>query len=373
MQLIVNPTFFYTEQRAICDNDSVLWHSNYYSLTGTYYDSLSTVSGCDSIFEMQLIINSTYYYQEQYNICDNDSLLWHGNYYNVAGTYYDSLSTVSGCDSIYEMQLIVNLTYYYQEQYNICDNDSIFWHENYYNIAETYYDSLSTVSGCDSIFEMQLIINLTFFFENTMITCSGDSVEWRGNYYSVSGVYYDSLQTILGCDSVYELNVIITPTYYFNNVLNICNDSLLWHGNYYYTSGIYYDSLLTSTGCDSIFEVQINFNLSYYMVEYDSVCDVDHIYWHNIFINSTGVYYDNLLTTQGCDSIFELNFTKNMSERESRFFLKIKDAKKLLQKMEKNDRYINRPNFASQLVVMRDRFRDIDMIFKKIITFFCNF
>ncbi|MBU1446295.1 hypothetical protein KKD70_03460 [Patescibacteria group bacterium] len=44
----------------------------------------------------------------------------------------------------------------------------------------------------------------------------------------------------------------------------------------------------------------------------------------------------------------------------------IKAAKKLLQKMEKNERYIKRPNFASQLVVMRDRFRDIDMIFKKI-------
>jgi len=44
----------------------------------------------------------------------------------------------------------------------------------------------------------------------------------------------------------------------------------------------------------------------------------------------------------------------------------INSAKKLLQKMEKNDRYIKRPNFASQLVVMRDRFRDIDMIFKKI-------
>ncbi|MDD2636288.1 MAG: T9SS type A sorting domain-containing protein [Bacteroidales bacterium] len=313
MQLIVNPTFFYTEQQNICENDSLLWRGNYYDIPGTYYDSLSTVMGCDSIYEMQLVVNPIFFYTEQYTICENDSLLWRGNYYDTSGTYCDSLNTVMGCDSVYEMQLVVNPTFFYSEQQTICNNDSLFWHQSYYNIQGTYYDSLQTVLGCDSIFELQLFVNPAFYFEDIMTTCNGNSVEWRGNYYSVSGIYYDSLQTTVGCDSVYALNLIITPNYYYSDVLNICEDSVLWHGDYYFTSGVYTDSLLTIAGCDSIFEVQINFNNSYYMVEYDSVCDDNYIYWHDMIINSTGVYYDNLETVQGCDSIFELNFTRNVS------------------------------------------------------------
>ncbi len=41
------------------------------------------------------------------SICDNDSLLWHGNYYNTTGTYYANYYSINGCDSIYELNLFV--------------------------------------------------------------------------------------------------------------------------------------------------------------------------------------------------------------------------------------------------------------------------
>lgn len=38
-------------------------------------------------------------------ICPDDSLLWRGSYFTAQGTYFDSLLTHSGCDSIYALQL----------------------------------------------------------------------------------------------------------------------------------------------------------------------------------------------------------------------------------------------------------------------------
>ena len=314
MTLIVNPTYFYTETQEICDNDSLLWRGNYYFVAGTYFDSLQTINGCDSVYELQLITNPTYYFIEQYQTCDNDSLLWHGNYYNTAGTYFDSLQTINGCDSIFEMSLIINPTYYITEQYVTCNNEPFMWHGNYYDTTGTYYDSLQTTSGCDSIFEMSLIVNPTYYFVDTMQTCDGNSVEWRENYYSVSGIYFDSLQTISGCDSIYALQLNITPVYYITEELNSCEDTAEWHGNYYTEAGIYYDSLQTINGCDSIFEVQINFNQKYYIIETDTICDsYNGTIWHGQYIPQSGIYYDYLTTQAGCDSTFEYRCTLGQS------------------------------------------------------------
>ncbi len=38
-------------------------------------------------------------------ICPDDTILWRGSYFSAYGTYYDSLLTLSGCDSIYALQL----------------------------------------------------------------------------------------------------------------------------------------------------------------------------------------------------------------------------------------------------------------------------
>ena len=44
----------------------------------------------------------------QVTLCQGDSTLFQGNYYNSAGMYYDSLQTPAGCDSILVLDLTVN-------------------------------------------------------------------------------------------------------------------------------------------------------------------------------------------------------------------------------------------------------------------------
>ncbi len=45
--------------------------------------------------------------------------------------------------------------------------------------------------------------------------CEGDSLMWRGLYYSGSGMYYDSLLTFTGCDSIIQLSLSVLPPQIF--------------------------------------------------------------------------------------------------------------------------------------------------------------
>lgn len=211
--LIVDSTYLIAKPVInMCQYDSVLIFNNYQSQSGTYYDSLQSIAGCDSVIKQELIVYPTYYFQTPVvSICENDSILIFGNYQSIAGIYYDSLQTTSGCDSVFSQELIVYPTYFNQEPVtSICDNDSVLIFGTYQNTAGVYYDSLQTIYGCDSVISKELVVNTSYFYQESVITyCQGSTVYVYGTLVTGSGFYYDSLQTIHGCDSVYEQEVIM--------------------------------------------------------------------------------------------------------------------------------------------------------------------
>ncbi|MFH1321784.1 MAG: T9SS type A sorting domain-containing protein [Bacteroidota bacterium] len=215
INVIVNPTYFTnTTDVTICAGDSTLIFGVYQTTIGTYYDSLSTINGCDSIIATNLIVNATNSINTpDLNICDGDSTLIFGAYESTAGTYYDSLTTVNGCDSIISTGLIVNLTFSTNTpDETICDSDSVLIFGEYQSTAGTYFDSLTTVSNCDSIISTYLIVNSTYLTNTPDETiCEGDSVLMFGVYRKTAGTYYDSLFSANGCDSVIATTLTVNP------------------------------------------------------------------------------------------------------------------------------------------------------------------
>jgi len=84
----------------ICQGD------NYdgYTTSGIYMDTLSTISGCDSVRTLHLNVNPSSTETINTTICQGDSFLG----YHTTGTYSDTLiNTVNGCDSIRTIILTV--------------------------------------------------------------------------------------------------------------------------------------------------------------------------------------------------------------------------------------------------------------------------
>ena len=92
---------------------------------------------------------------------------------------------------------------------------------------------------------MDLTINYSFYAEESITAC--DSMTWdNGITYTQTGIYYDSLQTIAGCDSVYMLDLTINPSPDFSftqDTVGACGgDSVLLdagsgHTNYLWSTG----------------------------------------------------------------------------------------------------------------------------------------
>ena len=101
---------------------SYLWE-----IDSFYSDSLSTlnwISDTVGIFNLKLTLDNSFcskdtivqitvlastpliYFSQ--DICQGDSILIYGTYQNTSGTYYDSLQTINGCDSILSTTLTVN-------------------------------------------------------------------------------------------------------------------------------------------------------------------------------------------------------------------------------------------------------------------------
>lgn len=138
-------------------------------------------------------------------ICEGDIYYWRGNGYATAGTYNDSLQTINGCDSVFVLNLTVNPTYEEETHVEICEGEIFIWRNQNYSIGGIYYDSLLTQTGCDSVFVLNLIVNAIYETVTNASICEGETYDWRGNSYTTPGTFRDTMLSVNGCDSVFAL------------------------------------------------------------------------------------------------------------------------------------------------------------------------
>ena len=74
--------------------------------------------------------------------------------------------------------------------------------------------------------------------------CTGETYNVGNSTYQTAGIYVDSLTSITGCDSVITLNLSITPNYQLPISATLCaNDFYQVGDSLYNQSGLYIDTL----------------------------------------------------------------------------------------------------------------------------------
>ena len=140
--------------------------------------------------------------------------------------------------------------------------------------------------------------------------CQGDSVQVFGEWIKQSGIYYDSLSTPLGCDSIVEQQVLVNNT--INNTIastSLCaGDSIFYLDAWRTDTGTVVYNGVTAAGCDSIVTGRVEYLPT---VDTGSIWVAPYIdasfyvgldtgatyYWFNC---NTGVFVD---TTMGADTL----------------------------------------------------------------------
>ncbi|HHW79958.1 MAG TPA: M6 family metalloprotease domain-containing protein [Acholeplasmataceae bacterium] len=324
LNLKVNPIYNDTITRVICQGDTYSSNGFNENTEGIYTQFLQTINGCDSIISLNLIVKPIYTTSFNATICEGESYSLNGFNENITGTYTQTLQTINGCDSIVNLNLIVNPIYTTSFNAVICEGESYNLNGFNENITGTYSQTLQTINGCDSIISLNLIVNPIYTTSFNAVICEGESYNLNGFNESTTGTYTQTLQTINGCDSIITLDLIVNPIYTTSFNAVICQgETYNLNGFNENITGTYTQTLQTINGCDSIVNLNLIVNPIYTTSFNATICEGESYSLNGFNETTTGTYTQTLQTINGCDSIITLNLIVNEVNPPSSLTLEI--------------------------------------------------
>jgi hypothetical protein len=289
------------------------------TLSGDYIFHRHTINGCDSIVTLHLTVNQSYTLEESQTICQQElPFTWRDTNFmagTVSGDYTFYRNSVLGCDSIVTLHLTVNPTKYSTETASACSNEETYtWHNREITATGIYYDTLATTLGCDSVCELRftLLEPSTAVFADTI--CA--NAEYIGYGFEVTPTLSGDTTLVrvtentVGCDSTITVNLYVKPVATFSIDTIVC-EAFLWNNQWYMESGSFQQSFSAANGCDSI--VTVNLTIDTQSRDTIEVMACESYEWDGTTYTQSGVFSKMYSKEVGCDSIAVLILTINHS------------------------------------------------------------
>ena len=202
VMLQVDSVSFTSNKFTICEGDSISVANSTYKNSGNYQDTLQATNGCDSIISTELTVNPRKFTNQNAEICEGESFVVGTSVYNTSGNYTDTLISNQGCDSIVSTVLLVKPRKRINQTVRLCFGETLKVGNTNYSTSGTYVDTLIAASGCDSIVNTSLTIGVQIKTSQSLSLCAADSVVVGNRVYQNSGSYFDTLTSVFGCDSL---------------------------------------------------------------------------------------------------------------------------------------------------------------------------
>ncbi len=139
--------------------------------SGIYVDTIPNMAGCDSVITIDLTVNygSTSWLTD--TACDSYTSP-SGKVWTASGTYLDTIPNAAGCDRVITIDLTINPAYVVEISDTICNGESFSFGGEEITETGQYTDSLVSMTGCDSV----VVLNLMVHSIDTSITVTGENV-----------------------------------------------------------------------------------------------------------------------------------------------------------------------------------------------------
>jgi uncharacterized protein (TIGR02145 family) len=278
-----------------------------YFESGTYYQTLTNVAGCDSLLTLNLTVLNNVWMSFDTTVCD--SYEWNGVNYTQSGDYTQLFSTVYGTDSTVTLHLTINYSNTGDTVAVACDRYD--WYE-YTNLTQSgdYTHTFMNAAGCDSIVTLHLTLKHSEMAEYAETAC--DSYIWNDSVYTQSGDYVQTFTNAEGCDSVVTLHLTVNYSNTGDTTAVAC-DSYDWYEHINLTqSGDYTRTFTNAAGCDSVVTLHLTVNYSNTGDTTAIACD-SYDWYEHANLTQNGDYMHTFTNAAGCDSVVTLHLTVNYS------------------------------------------------------------
>ena len=310
LALVVNqPISFNLGNKYINAGDSYDFYGKQLTETGIYYDTVSSViTGCDSINYMNLVVLTDTTGFETKSVCASElPIVWKGITIEKEGTYQFDTLTIYQTDSVVYLTLEVIQPVRATLNESFCEGGFYEMNGKAYTLPGTYYDTLtSAVTGCDSIITLVLTRIAAPVIPLKAAICDGEKYEFGDKQLTEPGIYRDTVYAAeTHCMEIQELTLTVNHPVSINIIENICaGESYEFFGKILTETGVYSDTLQSVlTGCDSIINLTLNVAVLTNKNISEAICEGDVFIFGGKELTEEGLYYDTLHNSFGCDSI----------------------------------------------------------------------
>ena len=290
--------------------------ANTYDTTGIYTDTLTAANGCDSTVTTDLTIINPNLTSKSFEECAGFSVTVGTHIYDTTGIYTDTLCTI-----IFTTNLTIKQPVYFTQSFEECVGFSIQVGTNSYNKTGIYTDIFIGSNGCDSIITTNLTIKQQVSSSQTIVECEGFTLNVGTNTYDTTGVYTDVFVGKNGCDSIVTTNLtILRPTSNSQTFTECAGFSIRVGNNTYNTTGVFTDVLVGSNGCDSTVTTDLTIKQAISSSQTIVECAGFSITVGANTYDTTGIYTDVFTAADGCDSTVITNLTIKQPTTSSQTF-----------------------------------------------------
>ena len=301
----------------MCQGDALTVNGQRITQSGSYDFFFDAEDGCDSIVRYVVKVNPSYEFTTPATMCKNSSFTWRNKVYTQQGTYYDSLETKLGCDSVYILKLTYTRTDLLDTVVSWCRSNLPYRYKGVdYFEEHVFYDTLpKNVEGCDSVLRWTYKINDHCSDYAQFHLCTGDYKEIDGEIVHQAGSYVHHHLTADGQDSLFRFTVHDVPVFEDTVKMSGC-DSLEFDGKWYYARGMGREHFVVDLpytsryGCDSIIHLDLTLHMSSPTHEYSrTIADFDSVPFGPYYHNTQGDHVMHYTNVHGCDSTEILHLT----------------------------------------------------------------
>ncbi|HXH17761.1 MAG TPA: FG-GAP-like repeat-containing protein [Chitinophagales bacterium] len=188
--------------------------------------------------------------------------------------------------------------------YEICAGESVYAGGGFQSSPGVYYDTLLSSEGLDSIVISHLTVHPSYVRNSYYEICEGDSIFLDGAFWKTSAMFSDTFATAFGCDSIVVTDLAVMPLPVVIADVFLCEgDSIFAAGAWQKQDGNYYDTVPGAI-CDFVILTSV-----YVLppVQEDTVeavlCEGDSVFAGGGWQRTPGFYPDTFATLFGCDSV----------------------------------------------------------------------
>ncbi|MEZ4920832.1 MAG: gliding motility-associated C-terminal domain-containing protein [Saprospiraceae bacterium] len=171
------------------------------------------------------------------------------------GLYWAEATDGNACQWRDSMWVLPADTFFITEQASPCAFTTYEWEGQFFTADTAVCLNFNSVLGCDSVRCLDLSFQALDSLLLDAIICEGDAYQLGGSSFSQSGTYTVSLSGTNGnCDTLAILDLEVIPSPPPGSLsVQVCPGTVYdFNGMLLDTPGVYFDTLTTATGCDSV-------------------------------------------------------------------------------------------------------------------------